>query len=147
MSVYHLFDKEAFKQRMAGAYKSRTIYSSPKNLWHVQFLLFMALGKAILGRGGSKYGPPGARDFMHAMQYMPDISGVYIENPILGIEVMCLQTLYLFTADMRHSAYALVGLNSIMVENILIHHIDCSSSTNLSLVGYEQGSTWDYRGQ
>jgi hypothetical protein len=68
----------------------------------------MAFGKLILGRGASALGPPGAAEFLRAMKKIPDISSFSHEDPIMEIEVICLITLYLFSADMRTTAYALV---------------------------------------
>lgn len=115
--TYYFFDKARFMQRMRHAFTSDGIYIPSDGLWHAQFLLVIAFGKLILGRGGSEFGPPGSIDFLRAMKHLPDISGFYHEDPILGVEILCLASLYLFSADMRNAAYASVRKTNYALES------------------------------
>lgn len=82
--------------------------SEGKDLWHVQFLLVVAFGKLFLRRGASTLGPPGAVEFLQAIKLKPDVLELW-EDPVLSIEILCLISLYLFTVDMRSSAYTFVS--------------------------------------
>jgi hypothetical protein len=106
-STYHLFEKKKFMSRLNQFYDPTAFDKEGLQLWHVQFLLVIAFGKLFLGQGASTFGPPGAIEFRRAMKELPDITGLY-EDPILGIEILCLVALYFLSADMRNAAYAYV---------------------------------------
>ncbi|KAK5021771.1 hypothetical protein LTS07_010666 [Exophiala sideris] len=107
-ATYHLFEKESFMCKLNDFYKTSPTTEALVDLWHVQFLLVIAFGKLFLRRGASSLGPPGARDVIRALQLKPDISDSW-EDPILYVEVICLLSLYLLTADIRGSAYVFIG--------------------------------------
>lgn len=72
-------------------------------------LLVFAFGKLFLRRGASNLGPPGATDFLRAMRLLSDGLKLW-DDPILHIEVLCLSSLYLQTADMRGAVYVFVRI-------------------------------------
>jgi hypothetical protein len=113
-ATYHLFEKKTFMQKLANLYENeihqgQLSSSALQDHWHIQFLLVVALGKLFLGKGASQLGPPGAADFLCAMKLKPDVSDFYDEDPTLGTEILCLEALYLLSADMRKSSYVSVG--------------------------------------
>ncbi|KAH8900601.1 hypothetical protein GQ53DRAFT_129539 [Thozetella sp. PMI_491] len=103
--IYHVFDKERFME-MLDAFYDRN--QPLRNLSHVQLLLVIAFGKLFLRRGASSLGPPGAADFLRALRLQPDVLDLW-DDPILRMEVLCLISLYLNTADMRPTAYTFIG--------------------------------------
>jgi proline utilization trans-activator len=137
--IYHVFDKESFMEMLNAFYD----HNQPlKHLWHMQLLLVIAFGKLFLRRGASSLGPPGAADFLRALRLQPDVLDLW-DDPILRIEVLCLITLYLNTADMRPTAYTFVSIPSPSLippsrPNGLL--LDWSSSANCTLFRYESRS-------
>ncbi|KAH8811331.1 fungal-specific transcription factor domain-containing protein [Xylogone sp. PMI_703] len=106
--VYHIFVKHSFMQKLDQFYEEQSFVDPPKSLWLVQFFLVVAFGKLFLRRGASALGPPGAKDFLQAMRLKSDLLD-FCDDPVLGIEVLCLISLYLFTADIRSAAYTFIG--------------------------------------
>lgn len=78
-------------------------------LWFVQFLLVLALGKALLSQSKNKRDPPAARLFTRAMSLMPD-HGEMWKNSLMAIDVLCLTALYLYSIDHRESANVYVSI-------------------------------------
>ncbi|EXJ81572.1 hypothetical protein A1O1_07636 [Capronia coronata CBS 617.96] len=106
--TYHLFEKESFMHKLDTFYKNGSTAEALVDLWHVQFLVVIAFGKLFLRRGASSLGPPGASDVIRALQLLPGILDSW-EDPVLYVEVLCLLSLYLLTADIRGSAYVMIG--------------------------------------
>jgi proline utilization trans-activator len=103
--TYHVFEKESFMEMLNAFYD----HDQPlKHLWHMQLLLVIAFGKLFLRRGASSLGPPGAADFLRALRLQPDVLDLW-SDPVLRMEILCLITLYLNTADMRPTAYTFVN--------------------------------------
>ncbi len=110
--IYHVFDKESFMEMLDAFYN----HDQPlKDLWHVQLLLVIAFGKLFLRRGASSLGPPGATDFLRALRLQSDVLDLW-DDPILRVEILCLISLYLNTADMRPTAYTFVRILSPSVQ-------------------------------
>lgn len=107
--THHIFEKKGFMLKMNEFYDNDFCNQPLNTLWHVQLLLVIAFGKLFLRRGASSLGPPGATDFLRALKLQTDILNIW-EDPILRIEVLCLMSLYLQTADMRGTAYAFVSV-------------------------------------
>jgi proline utilization trans-activator len=106
--IYHVFDKESFMEMLDAFYD----HDQPlKDLRHIQLLLVIAFGKLFLRRGASPLGPPGAADFLRALRLQSDILDLW-DDPILRVEILCLISLYLNTADMRPTAYTFVSILS-----------------------------------
>jgi proline utilization trans-activator len=106
-SIYHLFDKEEFLAKLTLFYEKGTPIVDGSNLWHVEFLLIMALGKLLLAREASKLGPPGAAEFLKAMKLLPSIANMYRER-VLSTEILCCVSMYLHCVDMRSAAHNFV---------------------------------------
>jgi proline utilization trans-activator len=129
-SVYHLFNETKFQERMAQSYVDGFVQDQADDLWLAQFLLVMALGKLILGRGASALGPPGATEFLRAMKKVPDISFFSHDNPVAQVETICLASLYLLSADMRTTAYALVCPSSGISSYLILTKVHRSARRN-----------------
>jgi proline utilization trans-activator len=105
--IYHIFEKESFMMKLNQFYDEDWENTPLKDLWHVQLLLVIAFGKLFLRRPASSLGPPGAGDFLRALRLQSDVLDLW-DDAILRIEVLCLISLYLLTADMRPTAYTFV---------------------------------------
>jgi proline utilization trans-activator len=105
-SIHHLFDEERFLVRLRKFYEFPN--SDLSDLWHVEFLLVMALGKLLLGRETCEWGPPGAVEFLRAMRLLPNVTNMYREQ-ILSTEILCCVGVYLYCCDMRSAAHNFVS--------------------------------------
>ena len=115
-SIYHLFDKEDFRNKLVVIYDNKAAgegipTQSEPLLSYLRFLLVIAIGKLLLGRGATELGPPGAGDFLQVMARLPDLSTMY-RYQVISIEILCLISLYLQAADMRSVAYNFVSARS-----------------------------------
>ena len=110
--VYHVLDKEEFMGKLDEFYAKDSPNKHLTDLWHMQFLLVIAFGKLFLRRGASSLGPPGAEDVIRALRLKSDLLDVW-EEPVLSVEVLCLMSLYLLTADIRGSAYVFVCITTL----------------------------------
>lgn len=107
-SLYSLYDKSAFLDRLREFYAGGSSGEAPKpGLWHIQMLLVFALGRAILAREHFKSGPAGTTYFLRALEALPDIHRLY-ENPVLSIEILCLVALFMQAIDTGQEAYGYV---------------------------------------
>lgn len=118
--VYHVFDKETFMAKLDEFYAKNSPNKRLTDLWHVQFLLVIAFGKLFLRRGASSLGPPGAEDVIRALRLKSDLRDVW-EEPVLCVEIVCLMSLYLLTADIRGTAYVFVCITSLRYYFVLIY--------------------------
>lgn len=107
--TFHIFDEENF---MCGLHEFYRI--GPKQgvtidtrLWHIQFLLVMAFGKALLVPGEPGKSPPGGGLVSRALELLPDNQGLY-QDPALSMEILCCLALYLQSVDHRNSAFTYV---------------------------------------
>ena len=116
-STYHLFQKESFMHNLDEFYTTNPTTDGLIDMWHVQFLLVVAFGKLFLRRGASSLGPPGAKDVVRALRLKPDVSDSW-QEPVLYVEVLCLLSLYLLTADIRETAYVFVSLRTLTSDQI-----------------------------
>lgn len=106
--LYHVFDRDRFMAQVDDFYQSGSHQRPLHSIWHAQLLLVIAFGKLFLQRGASALGPPGATDFLRAIQLQSDDLDVG-QDPVTKIEVLCMISLYLNTLDMRASAYYYIG--------------------------------------
>lgn len=107
--TYHIFDESKLAQTLSKIYDNDTQQSGPHSrLEYVQYLIVMALGKALLSRIGSNAPPPGSEYFKQAMAIFPDVTALH-QDPILAVEICCGLALYLQSIDHRNSAYLYVG--------------------------------------
>jgi proline utilization trans-activator len=130
--TYHLFEESSF---LAGVheYYSCSTPSDPTDqtrLWHVQFLLVMALGQALLAPVTSGKSPASNNLVARALELLPDAHGLY-RDPIISIELLCCLSLYLQSIDHRNSAYLYVQSS----QNL--HHVRYFTNTYRSGKLYE----------
>lgn len=112
-TLYHFVDQPSFVSKMRLYYENGS-HEFCGSLWFTQFLLVIAFGKLFLSQVASKEGPPGVAYFVQATLTMPgplEISTFY-NDPILGIEVLCLAALYLHSANKRNEAYIYVCIET-----------------------------------
>lgn len=105
--LFHLFDEQDFMRNFSN-YHDRSLGGDGSDLWHIHYLLILALGKAFVVRVGQDRRPPGASEYVQAMKLLPD--NMYLcNNPIPSIEILCSAAIYLQCLDMRTAAYSLVS--------------------------------------
>lgn len=109
-SIYHFFDKDRFLAKLEDFYDYDKRISRT-DLWHIEFLLVMALGKLLLGRGVSDLGPPGTMEFLQAMKLLPNTANLYREQ-VVSTEILCCICMYLYCVDMRSAAHNFVSSQS-----------------------------------
>lgn len=113
--TFHIFDEDNFMGGLHDFYRK-----GPKNepttdtrLWHIQFLLVMAFGKALLVPGEPGKSPPGSGLVSRALELFPDNQGLY-QDPVLSMEILCCLALYLQSVDHRNSAFTYVRQNAML---------------------------------
>ena len=89
------------------------------DLWHIHYLLVLALGKAFVVRVGQDRRPPGADLYVQAMKLLPDTTYL-CKDPIPSMEILCCAALYLQCLDMRSTAYSLVSFMSLSGTTLLL---------------------------
>lgn len=108
--MYHLYDEDIFRQRLNDFYATGPSVepSRSSRLWFIQYLLIMALGKALILPVSSDKRPTGCDYVLRAIELLPDVHGYYIDS-ILSVEILCCLSLYLQSIDHRNAAYNYVG--------------------------------------
>lgn len=108
--LFHLFDEAEFMYHLHEFYKDPLRKAQKNGLWYIQFLLVLALGKAVIvqSREGSS-GPPGSDLFLRAMALMPTPAHLF-SDALTAIELLCAVSLYFQLADLRNSALIYVSL-------------------------------------
>ncbi|RDW67041.1 hypothetical protein BP5796_09790 [Coleophoma crateriformis] len=107
--LYYLFDKTVFLRKLHEFYSARKSgRERSTDLWLIQMLIVLAFGKSILAREAGPSGPTGATYFARAMEALPDSHRLY-QDPILGIEILCMLALMLQALDMRFAAHDSIG--------------------------------------
>ncbi|KAL7933028.1 hypothetical protein V8C35DRAFT_67699 [Trichoderma chlorosporum] len=109
-SMYHLYDEESFRQELNPFYAIGPCVEPPESnrLWFIQYLLVMALGKALIMPGTLGNRPTGYDYVLKAIELLPDANGYYRDS-ILSVEVLCCLSLYLQSIDHRNTAYIYIG--------------------------------------
>ncbi|KAM0794849.1 Zn(II)2Cys6 transcription factor [Usnea florida] len=105
--LFHLFDEQDFMRNFSN-YHDRGHRDDCSDLWHIHYLLVLALGKAFVVRVGQDRRPPGADLYVQAMKLLPDTTYL-CKDPIPSMEILCCAALYLQCLDMRSTAYSLIG--------------------------------------
>lgn len=114
-SLYCLYDKPLFLQRLRGFYASVSSGETQRpGLWHIQMLLVFAIGRAILAREHFRTGPAGTTYFLRALEALPDTHRLY-EDPVLSIEILCLLSLFHQAIDAGQEAYGYVGVTHVIL--------------------------------
>ncbi|KAF9888460.1 hypothetical protein FE257_008567 [Aspergillus nanangensis] len=103
-----LVDEEEFVPHLHEFYDQGLDKAKSRPLWFIQYLLIIALGKALIASTRSFKSPPGVVFFERAMSIMPDFVGLH-RHPNLGMQVLYLAGLYLVSVDMKDAAYAYIS--------------------------------------
>ncbi|KAL9584292.1 MAG: hypothetical protein Q9203_004724 [Teloschistes exilis] len=106
--LFHLFDEQDFMRNFSN-FHSPTQRAECPELWHIHYLLILALGKALIVRVGQEpRRPPGADLYVQAMKLLPE--NMYLCRDLIpSIEILCCASLYLQCLDIRSTAYSVVG--------------------------------------
>jgi hypothetical protein len=78
-------------------------------LWHVKLFAIVAMGKLLLEKGATIFGPPGIREFLHAVHILPSNIAL-TQEPLMAIETLSLLAIYAQSADLHEAAYLYVSL-------------------------------------
>ncbi|KAL7914114.1 hypothetical protein GGI35DRAFT_235735 [Trichoderma velutinum] len=108
--MYHLYDEDIFRQQLHDFYVMGPWVEPPRSsrLWFIQYLLIMALGKALILPASSDKRPTGCDYVLRAIELLPDVH-VYYTDSILSVEILCCLSLYLQSIDHRNAAYNYIG--------------------------------------
>ncbi|KAI4093623.1 MAG: hypothetical protein L6R37_007369 [Teloschistes peruensis] len=106
--LFHLFDEQDFMRNFSNFHSPSQRAECPE-LWHIHYLLILALGKALIVRVGQEpRRPPGADLYVQAMKLLPE--NMYLCRDLIpSIEILCCASLYLQCLDIRSTAYSVVG--------------------------------------
>ena len=105
---YRFFDEDKFLENLHEFYHGDPVRMvTESRLWFIQYLLVLSFGTAFLCRTKSDE-PPGSVFFVRAMSLMPDHASLW-KDSLLGIEVLAMTGLYLYSIDQRESAYIYVS--------------------------------------
>lgn len=105
--LFYLFDEVQFALQIQHFYEEG-ITAHVDRIWYVQYLLIMALGKALTT--AADYGSiAGADLFNRALRLLPDNTAMW-RDLLTAIEIMCCVSLYLFSIDHRSAGYIYVGV-------------------------------------
>lgn len=105
----HYLDARAFTDSMDRLYRSEASrISQMETIWFTQYLLVMAMGMLIGSPSEEGSGnPPGNAFFAEAMKRLPPTYELG-SHGIIGVEILCLTSLYLQWCDRKHDAYLFV---------------------------------------
>lgn len=107
--IFHLFEEDEFMHNFTAYHDGRFQDLRYPEIWHVHYLLILALGKAFVVSVARGDQPPGADLFVLAMKYLPAI--VFLHSPRIEVmELLCCAALYLHSLDFRSSAYTIVRI-------------------------------------
>lgn len=110
--MYRPFDDEEFTRNLYEFHQLGLEKINSSRLWFVQFLLIVALGKAMVITVKDPTTAPGSLWFQRAMSLMPDFVRLQRESA-LAIQVLCLVALYLVSVDMKEAAYGYVCVSTL----------------------------------
>lgn len=107
--IYRLLDKRVFISTLQEFYAGGATAEKAKEnqLWFIQFLLLMAIGRAILSRSKHMCVPAGAKFFQRAMSLVPDQGSLW-KDSLMAIDMLALVGLYLYAIDHRESGHIYV---------------------------------------
>lgn len=109
--IFHLFDEEEFMHNFTAYHDGRIQDLRYPDIWHVHYLLILALGKAFVVSVARGDQPPGADLFVLAMKHLPAV--LFLHAPRVEVmELLCCAALYLHSLDFRTPAYTMVCMSS-----------------------------------
>lgn len=106
--TYRLYDEEEFEQQIRDFYPNALQRATECPLWFSKFLLTMAFGTAFHTPPKDSRDPPGGKFFIRAMALMPEPNSIW-KDSFLGMEVLALAGLYLYSVDQREGANSFVS--------------------------------------
>lgn len=107
--TYHIFDEARFMKGLSSLYNDGPELATTRDrLWYVQYLIIIGFGKALMIGRGQDAAPPGTDYVMRALEFLPDVNGLY-QDPLLAVEICCGLALFLQSVDHRNSAYVYVS--------------------------------------
>lgn len=105
---FRLFDEDASTVHIHELYHDVHQKVAMSKMWFVQFLLILSFGTAFLSPSKKSSEPPGSSFFVRAMSLIPDTLTLW-EDPVMAVETFALISLYLYSIDMKESAYLYVS--------------------------------------
>jgi hypothetical protein len=106
---HYFFDHSAFSEQLDRALPNTL--QAVSEVWQVKLLIIIALGKLFLEKGATSFGPPGIREFLQCVKIIPSTISLS-QDPVTGIEALCLMAFYAQAADMHAAAYLYVSIRS-----------------------------------
>lgn len=105
-TTYFLFDLAGLQEEI-----ERTSLPPVSALQHTKLLAIVAAGKLLLEKGATFFGPPGIREFLHAVHILPS-NLLLNQDSQLAIETLVLLAIYAQAADLHAAAYLYVRIFS-----------------------------------
>lgn len=102
--LFHLWDDKTFTYNLHAFYAQDPPTKHGREIWYVQFLLILALGKAFSMKKSQGTRPPGANFFIEALRALPQTIFL-LSDPLLAAEVLCCLALYSQCIDYRMMAH------------------------------------------
>ncbi|KAJ9655688.1 hypothetical protein H2198_005485 [Neophaeococcomyces mojaviensis] len=103
--LQHFFDPREFSDRLAQAYQFRDFTTGKVDIWHIEMLLVLAVGRVLQSKyQNDRKQPPGFHYFLAARSAMPDLCTLRATGTI-AIEVLGLTAFYLQCVGHREDAY------------------------------------------
>ncbi|KAL1634393.1 hypothetical protein SLS56_002403 [Neofusicoccum ribis] len=129
---YRFFDDGEFTKNVHEFYYGKAQEKATESrLWFVQFLIILAFGNALVRhKSRTPRKPRGAKYFVRAMSLMPDHTSMW-KDSLLGIEVLILAGLYLYSIDQKESAHVYVKLSQL--SSVILTTIYKTEKTQLSV--------------
>lgn len=106
--LFSMVDEESFLQKLRAFHVDPWNMIQQHRLWFVEYLLFLAFGKAFTGGPDGSNAPHGHEFASRAMSLLPGPYEMHQEE-LLAIEVLALVALYFQAIDMRIIAYQYIG--------------------------------------
>lgn len=117
---YHFLDQRLFLDHLASLYQLPITLKSFDTIWHIKFLLVLALGMLFSNELVQETNPPGINYYLKARDLLPNTSTLSSIRGTEGVEVLCLMSLYLQCCDQMEDAYIYVSacnLNQYLSKN------------------------------
>ncbi|OLN89938.1 Proline utilization trans-activator 3, partial [Colletotrichum chlorophyti] len=105
-NIQHLFEPRAFCDRLSEFY-SATIDRT--DIWYVELLIVLAIGKLLRGRPDSAGTLPGMDLYQEAERHLPGMMSLRREG-MTAIEILSMMAFFLQCADLREDAYVHAGM-------------------------------------
>lgn len=108
----HLFDARDVSDRISGLFENQQEQLQTPNIWTLQTLLVLAVGRLLRGESDVAGKPPGSQFFSFVERNLPSPTELRKQG-LAGIEVLVLMVIYLQNIDHKNDA-------SIYVRNIAL---------------------------